>query len=162
MAQTFKHTHGCYASYCNHRHLSSGHLWQRRFYSCPLHDSDLSASLRYVELNPVRARMVQAAEQWRWSSAAAHCSATSDVLLEMGRWRRRWTEADWVKYLAAGESSADLTALRRCTYSGRPLGTPEFVAALEKSTLRMLAPRKGGRPKKPSSDPKQAGLAFVA
>ncbi len=162
MAQTFKHAHGRYASYCNARHSSSGHVWQGRFYSCPLDDSHLWAALRYVELNPVRARMIQAAEQWRWSSAAAHCSATSDVLLEMERWRRRWTEADWVNYLAAGESSADLTALRRCTYSGRPLGTPEFVAALEKSTLRMLAPRKGGRPKKPSSDPKQAGLAFVA
>src|ERR1700733_12193734 len=73
LAQTLKHAHGRYASYWNARNSSSGHVWQSRFYSCPLDETHLWRALRYVELNPVRASMVPEAAQWRWSSAAAHC-----------------------------------------------------------------------------------------
>src|SRR6266853_6938672 len=146
LAQTLKHTHGRYASYWNARNSSSGHVWQGRFYSCPLDETHLWKALRYVELNPVRAAMAGAPEQWRWSSAAAHCgAAASDTLLEMERWRKRWTRAEWRAHLAAGESATDMTALRQYTHTGRPLGSAEFVASLEHSTLRSLAPRKAGR-----------------
>jgi len=79
LAQTLKQTHGRYAAYWNARNSSSGHVWQGRFYSCPLDETHLWRALRYVELNPVRAAMVSAAEQWRWSSAAAHCG--TDMLM---------------------------------------------------------------------------------
>jgi REP element-mobilizing transposase RayT len=72
LAQSLKHTHGRYASYWNARGPSSGHVWQGRFYSCPLDDSHLWQALRYVELNPVRAGLIVAPEQWQWSSARAH------------------------------------------------------------------------------------------
>jgi putative transposase len=89
LAQTLKHAHGRYASYWNARQSSCGHVWQGRFYSCPLDDSHLWQALRYVELNPLRAGLVAAAEAWRWSSAAAHCgSATPDVMLEMQTWQK--------------------------------------------------------------------------
>lgn len=163
LGQALKHAHGRYASYWNARKSSSGHVWQGRFYSCPLDDSHLWAALRYVELNPVRAGMVAAADEWQWSSAPAHFSANASAsMLEMGQWRKRWTTAEWVEYLASGESSADIGALRQCTHTGRPLGTPEFVAQLEQETLRSLAPRKGGRPKRPSADSRQHGFAFIA
>jgi putative transposase len=50
-----KHTHERYAGYFNARHASSGHVWQGRFYSCPLDPPHLWTALRYAELNPVRA-----------------------------------------------------------------------------------------------------------
>jgi len=68
-------------------------------------------------------------------------------MLDMELWRKRWTAAEWRHYLREAESSGDLTALRQSTHTGRPLGAPEFVAALEKSTSRPLAPRKAGRKK---------------
>ena len=163
LCQTLKHTHGRYASYWNARQSSSGHVWQGRFYSCPLDDSHLWVGLRYAELNPVRAGMVSAADEWPWSSAAAHCNPdVSDEMLEMERWQKRWTAAGWSEYLAAGESPTDVSVLRHCTHTGRPLGTTEFIAALEQTTLRRLAPRRGGRPKKPAADPRQHCLTFVA
>lgn len=58
LAQALKHTHGRYASYCNVSHTSSGHVWQGRYYSCPLDSSHLWEALRYTELNPVRAGLV--------------------------------------------------------------------------------------------------------
>jgi REP element-mobilizing transposase RayT len=55
LSQSLKQAHGRYASYWNALRSSTGHVWQGRFYSCPLDESHLWAALRYVELNPVRA-----------------------------------------------------------------------------------------------------------
>src|ERR1700761_8813642 len=77
LSEALKHTHGRYASYWNAAHRSSGHVWQGRFYSCPLDERHLWEALRYAELNPVRAGMVSKAQCWSWSSAAYHCSAES-------------------------------------------------------------------------------------
>jgi putative transposase len=163
LAQALKHTHGRYASYWNARNSSSGHVWQGRFYSCPLDETHLWRALRYVELNPVRAGMASAAAEWRWSSAAAHCgSSAPEALLEMERWRKRWTAAEWSQHLAAGESESDVGTLRQYTHTGRPLGSEKFVADLEHSTLRTLIPRKAGRPAKRLRDAKQEDLIFAA
>jgi putative transposase len=163
LAQSLKQAHGRYAAYWNARQSSTGHVWQGRFYSCPLDESHLWQALRYVELNPVRARMVESAEQWKWSSAAAHVGfENADAMLEMGRWRKRWTMAEWREFLAAAESPTEVTALRHSTHTGRPLGSPEFVAELETVMLRPLTPRKGGRPKKPAADPRQLRFTSVA
>jgi hypothetical protein len=80
----------------------------------------------------------------------------------MTRWQAHWTAAAWREYLAAGEPEAVIAALRRSTHTGRALGTPAFVAALEKSTLRLLAPRQAGHPTRPALDSRQSNLAFIA
>jgi putative transposase len=163
LSQSLKQAHGRYASYWNAQQSSTGHVWQGRFYSCPLDESHLWAALRYVELNPVRAGMVKTAQLWKWSSAAAHCGMANPLsMLEMERWRNRWTEAQWRDFLVQGESAPVLSALRICTHTGRPLGSPEFVSALEQLTLRSLAPHKGGRPKKAAPDCRQLSLTLVA
>ena len=88
LARALKDTHGRYAAYWNAGHNSSGHVWQGRYYSCPLDQSHLWEALRYTELNPVRAGLVTAAESWIWSSAAAHCGTeVADGCLEMEMWR---------------------------------------------------------------------------
>ena len=163
LAQSLKQAHGRYAAYWNARQQSSGHVWQGRFYSCPLAESHLWRALRYVELNPVRAGMVETAPEWRWSSASAHCGLSSpNPMLDMNRWRQRWTAAEWREFLYQGESSAEVGELRRSTHTGRPLGSPEFVAVLEKSMSRVLAPRRGGRPKKAPTDSLSPSFPFVA
>ena len=65
-----------------------------------------------------------------------------------------------IQYLAAGEMESKLTEIRRCTHTGRPLGSAEFVHALEGTMKRRLAPQKGGRPPKAGSDAGQGELAF--
>ena len=163
MAHALKQAHGRYASYWNARQSSTGHVWQGRFYSCPLDEAHLWQALRYVELNPVRAGMVEAAEAWRWSSAAAHCGlASPDPILEMERWRQRWTASEWRQFLADAESADEIRTLRHSTHTGRPLGSKEFMAALEEMMSRPLIPRKGGRPKKTVPDRRQLSLTSVA
>jgi putative transposase len=153
LAVALKQAHGRYAAYWNAAHTSSGHVWQGRFYSCPLDEAHLWQALRYTELNPVRAKMASEAVAWPWSSAAAHCGTGSpDACLEIEPWSRRWSASSWRKYLEAGETPAELDALRQCTHTGRPLGSAEFVDALEHNTERRLAPQKGGRPRKLVAD----------
>ncbi len=74
-------THRKYAASVNRRQGWSGHLWQARFHSIPLHEDHYVSAVRYVELNPVRARLVAAAWDWRWSSAGARLAAKADELV---------------------------------------------------------------------------------
>ena len=161
LAAALKNAHGRYATYWNAAHQSSGHVWQGRFFSCPLDDAHLWLALRYAERNPVRARLVRNAEEWPWSSAAAHCGASqTDAFLDTESWRRRWTPASWREYLVDHEHTADLRALRDCTHTGRPLGSSAFVRSLEEMTHRQLEPQKGGRPRTAIDNDKQSELLF--
>jgi putative transposase len=118
-------------------------------------------ALRYVELNPVRARMVAEPEEWRWSSAAAHLgTARPDICLEMEAWQQRWTPGSWHEYLAAGPTEAEVEAIGQSTHTGRPLGTSEFVKTLEQVLKRQLVPQRGGRAPKPAEDGRQTMLGF--
>ena len=159
LALSLKNTHGRYASYWNARHRSSGHLWQGRFYSCPLDRAHLWKALRYTELNPLRAGLVSDASVWSWSSAAVHCgvaSPTVDLAVEL--WAEYWSPATWKAYLDAGETDEELKAIRQCTHTGRPLGEESFVRDLEEATQRSLSPKTGGRPAKSEGDSRQCML----
>lgn len=73
-----RHLNGVYTQSFNHRHRLVGHLFQGRFKAI-LVDSDdnLMSVCRYVELNPVRARMVQSVAEWPWSSYRANTGQAS-------------------------------------------------------------------------------------
>ncbi len=153
MAIALKQAHGRYASYWNVGHGSCGHVWQGRYYSCPLDQPHVWTALRYTELNPVRAGLVTRAEDWPWSSAAAHSgSAEPDPVLSMDLWRRRWNGSEWRRYIAHAEAALEIAAIRRCTHSGRPLGDEEFIENLEKMTQRPLRAKKAGRPPPPEPE----------
>jgi putative transposase len=161
LAQALKQTHGRYACCWNAAHQSSGHVWQGRYYSCPLDRTHLWEALRYTELNPLRARLVSEAELWRWSSAASHCGARADdesLTLEM--WRSHWTVTAWREYLGAGEMESRLAVIRQRTHTGRPLGSAEFVQDLEKATQRRLALQKRGPREKIVMDRRQGELTL--
>jgi len=161
LALALKHIHGRYASYWNAAHQSSGHVWQGRFYSCPLDHTHLWIALRYAERNPVRARLLAQAESWTWSSAAAHCGiAPADPCLDTESWAKRWSSQGWRDYLVSDENEADVRAIRKCTHTGRPLGSREFVQSLEEATSRCLMPRRGGRPHSAVPVREQTELTF--
>jgi putative transposase len=161
LSEALKHAHGRYASYWNAAHRSSGHVWQGRFYSCPLDERHLWEALRYTELNPVRAGMVAKAQCWPWSSAASHCGAEhADPLLSLEKWQGRWTSAQWQDYLAVDEAESQLSTIRQHTHTGRPLGSAAFVRDLEAATHRQLAPQKRGPREKITIDHRQSQFSF--
>ena len=136
-------THRRYSRRVNLREGWGGHLWQERFHSFPMDEAHLLAAARYVELNPVRAGLVNRVRQWRWSSARAHLAGEDDGLAQVGPLLER--VPDWSGFLKGGLEKAELKAIRGHERTGRPLGDATFIGRLEAVTGRILAPRKPGR-----------------
>jgi REP-associated tyrosine transposase len=93
--------------------------------------------------------MVKYAEDFEWSSARAHLGqATHGLTLDEDWWQARWTVQEWKQTLRnLADQEQQLRAIREATYTGRPLGSKEFVAALGEKLGRDLGTRPGGRPK---------------
>lgn len=109
--------HRRYTWEINQREGWRGHLWQDRFASFPMDDGHVHACLRYVELNPVRAGLVEGAEEWPWSSARAHLGIAADGLTDMAPGRARVD--DWRAFLNAGLDTESHKAIRAAERTGR-------------------------------------------
>ena len=138
---------GSYASYFNHKYGLNGRLWQGRFYSTVLDDEHFWEALRYVELNAVRAGLIQRAELYPWSSAPAHCGLITDPLLSPLPAGAAFIK-DWSEWLSAGDNESAVKFIRNCTKTGRPCGSESYIKELELITGRILTPRRIGRPRK--------------
>ena len=152
LAVLFRRVHGRYAQYLNVRKGRSGHVWQNRYFSCPVSAAQEENVLRYVEWNPVRAGMVNVPEEYQWSSAAAHLigpQAERGVLLDWTYWRNMGGAEAWKRRLELVEDVRDAQRIRRATFAGSPLGSECFVAEIEAVFGRHW--RKPGRPKQDPS-----------
>ena len=145
-----KPLHMRYAQRINRARGWKGHLWQGRFFSSPLDEAYLWAAVRYVERNPVRAGMVDRAENYHWSSAGAHCGKNADGLLNLeSSWSKQFAVVqDWSAWLAEGDETQAIQTLRQNIDKGLPCGNEGFVRRLGKAVGRGLEYRPRGRPKK--------------
>jgi len=161
LSETFRDTHSVYGQWFNKKYGLSGHLWQGRFYSCVLDDAHLWTAVRYVERNPVRAHMVDRAEDYRWSSAHAHVLGKTDPWLDPGL-PLIGSIGNWSEWLAAEDIADELQAIRTCTARDIPMGDDVFVSQLEAKYSRPLRPQKRGRkPQREDKDEsKQGNLKF--
>ena len=150
LAEAVGETHRLYARQIHFRTGWRGYFWQGRFASVAMDEAHLYTAVRYVELNPVRARLVDAAEDWPWSSARAHLRGEVDGLTETGALAARIP--DWRAYLDAAADGDAEYALRRHTRTGRPVGSEAFIADLEERLGMRLRPRKPGPKPKGGSD----------
>jgi putative transposase len=137
--------HRAYAGIIQARRKRSGHFWQGRFGAVAMDEDYLAAALRYVALNPVRARLVGRAQDWRWSSTRAHLRVRDDGLTALQPIKDRFPRfADLLATEAAPEA---FERLRAAESIGRPLGSDRFLARLERRTGRTLKPaRRGPKP----------------
>ncbi len=153
LAKVFSIVHMRYSQHFNKKSGSTGHLWQGRFYSCLLDELYVMAAMRYVEKNPVRARLVRKAWEWRWSSAAGHTGRSRETIelgdindiVDLG-------ENGWEQYLESDEIEEEIEKIRKNTMLGRPLGTPRFIEEVEKKLGRVIRVLPRGRPRKKRMD----------
>ena len=146
LAKAFGRAHNDYARWLHIRRRESGHLWQNRFYSCPIENRYLWAVLAYIERNPVRAGLVPQCRDWPWSSASTHLDRPGKAAwIELGIWEQNWTAAQWSIALQEGLAEAEWKRrLQEATCTGRPFGENTFLRACEQqSGLRLLAQKPG-------------------
>jgi putative transposase len=151
LARSIGCTHGRFARYQNRLYGWSGHLWENRFYSTPLDNRHLWAAVRYVEMNPVRAGVVNRPVEFKWSSATAHIFGRGDPLLSPSR-PFPGPITDWSRWLRTDHDRRQIQVLRRNTRTGLPTGSDLFVSELENRLGRSLKPdKRGRRPRKSDS-----------
>lgn len=143
LARAIGEAHRMYSRRINFRMGWRGYLWQGRFSSYPMDERHLFAAVRYAERNPVRAKMVKHAEDYRWSSAGSHVFGINDKLLS-GEESEVIGIDDWHSYLRCDDREDDLKFLRRHTRTGRPLGDDIFLERMERITHRILRRQRPG------------------
>ena len=143
LALAIGETHRRYTCIINSRQGWRGYLWQGRFGSFPLDPTYLYSAVRYVERNPVRAGIVERAEDYPWSSAKAHVQRSKDPLLS--NFYLMDEIIDWREYLQNDDDQEKLNALRKHARTGRPLGDKSFIEDLEGMLGRVLTKQRPGR-----------------
>lgn len=147
LAKTFNTLHMRYSLYFNMRNKATGHLWQGRFFSCVLDERHLYAGIRYVENNPVRARIVERAEEYKWSSAKSRVKKKTDPVLSEGCHIVEEIK-DWASYLREKVESSLVANIRQNTKTGRPCGDDGFMQRMEGLLDRRLIALPWGRPRR--------------
>lgn len=152
--------HRRYAGHIHARERRTGHFWQGRFGAVVLDEAYLGAALRYIALNPVRARLAGRPEDWRWSSVHAHLGAREDGVTAVEPVLSRYPR--FAELIALGPDEAGFARLRRAETIGRPLGDEAFIGRLEALSGRVLRPgRRGPKPTLPdaAAQPELRGLS---
>lgn len=142
-----------YVPYINFKYQRSGTLWEGRFKSS-LVDNDfyVLACMRYIEMNPVRARMVETPQDYKWSSYGANALSLHDRLVEphesyLGLSLKK--KVRYKKYIGLFSEHLDekvLTSIRNCAQTGTPLGGSQFIQQIEEKLQVKVGYAKRGRP----------------
>ncbi len=128
--------------------IGYGHLYQGRYKSFLVqNNTHLLTLIKYVERNPLRAKLVSSADRWRWGSVwrRLHGTATQKKLLsplptELPR--------NYLKWLNTNDKEADLNNLRISVNKGVPFGAEGWVERMVKKFKLDSTLRGPGRPKK--------------
>jgi putative transposase len=143
LRRAFGELHRRYTGYINARRRTTGHLWQGRFGSVAMDEPHFVTALRYVALNPVRARLVKRPEDWAWSSTRALLAGQDDHVVRVAPALAR--VGDFAAFLGEDfDEALSYAALRKAESVGRPVGSAEWLAEMEERSGLALAPRKRG------------------
>jgi putative transposase len=107
-------------------------------------EAHLLAAFRYVALNPVRAGLVGRAEEWPWSSLAAHLEGKDDALVTVAPLLERYPDFARMLDAQTEQDAAAWTRLRKSESTGRPVGSDRWLSELERLTGRELRPKRRG------------------
>ena len=146
LAKVFNTTHMRYSQYFNKKKGVRGHLWQGRFFSCPLDNEHLYEAIRYVELNPIRAGIVSALKECEWSSTGNRLF--DDKTIPLNSINHYLEIDDWEAYLKESINEEVIATFKSNTKTGRPSGGKAFLKKIEKLTGRTFSVKRVGRPKK--------------
>jgi len=143
-----------YVQYVNRTYRRSGTLWEGRFRSCLMQEEAyVSACYRYIEMNPIRAGMVEHPAEYRWSSYRVNAQGKPSVLacphsLYQALGRDEVLRAEAYRELFRYQLDPGLVdQIRAATNGNYALGSPKFSTEVEAALGRRVTKGKPGRPK---------------
>ena len=156
ISKTFQSVGRRYVQYFNYNYHRTGTLWEGRYKSTIIDSTNyLLTCMRYIEMNPVRARdMAKHPKDYRWSSYGYNALGNDDNLITPHRIYKNLGVSEKERLQAYRHlfknhlSEGKLTEIRDCTNKGWVLGSSFFKEKVEKLTERRAQPKPKGRPKK--------------
>lgn len=127
-----------------------GHVYQGRFKSFPVQtDESFCRVVRYVERNALRAKLVEQAQDWPWSSLWIRQRGSEAQRGWLSTWPVR-RPRDWCQYVNRPETAAELVAMRHSIQRGTPYGSAAWVHATAAQLGLQSTLRPRGRPRQSS------------
>ena len=150
MGKVFKYTNMKYSQYYNNKMRVSGHLFQGRFFSCVLDEQHMITCARYIERNPLRAKLVKKSCLWPYSSAKIHYGINKYNPLGVNQLFDYIEKEpkEWKEFVETPDNPDEIKGIREKTRTGRPLGTNDFIEGLGGQLKRLFKLKPRGRPKK--------------
>jgi putative transposase len=146
---------GRYTRYINREYRRSGTLWEGRFKSSPIQDDEyLLACCRYIDLNPVRAKLVKTPEEYPWSSYRVRAFGAESSVVDLDPWYEGLGKTSpsrqqrYRKWVMETVLETEWQMLRQGVQRGIVVGSDAFVAELTGIIGRQLDRRGRGRPRK--------------
>jgi len=148
LAKTMQKLSLRYTQHVNKKYARSGRLWECRFYSSVI-DSDayLWSVCRYIERNPVRAKVTEKPTEYRWSSAKINVGEKKSRFVEP-IYRNLIEKKDYPDFLNNVDDNRERKKIRNSTYAGMPLGTDKFIEKISLICGVVLKKHPRGRPRK--------------
>jgi putative transposase len=149
-----------YVQYFNRRYGRTGSLWEGRFRSCLVESARyVLACHRYIELNPVRARLANHPAEYPWSSYKGNAGLGDDLLvsthpelLALGQTGASRQSA-YVALFSEGLDPLAIRSIRDATFTGLPLASEALKRKLALELGRRVEPGRRGRPPKSGPGP---------
>jgi len=141
--------------YRSHYRRTSGHLYQGRYKSFPVQeDAYFLTLMRYVEANPLPAKLVARAQDWRWSSLGCDAATAAEVLSPWPLDR----PAGWARLVNAPLAEAPRRRVEASLERGRPLGDERWTQATARRLGLQFTLNPRGRPPKRPAGASQAEI----
>ena len=144
-----------YVQYINRYYKRSGTLWEGRFRSSIIQQQEyLFICQRYIEMNPVRAGIVDHPGEYRWSSYQVNGQGDKSELITHHVLYQNLAHDDEKRQLAYRElfrhelESVEIDKIRKATNGNFALGSSRFAEEISEMLGRRVTPGKAGRPKK--------------
>lgn len=135
-----------YTQLINKKYARTGRLWECRFHSTVVQkEAYLWAVCRYIERNPVRAKMVAAPGHYKWSSAN-RLSKLNDGLID-SIWIHGHEMEEYTRFLNLSDNQDEITKIRQSTARGIPLGSKNFIRQMAEQIGVTITTKPPGRPR---------------
>jgi putative transposase len=148
LAKTMQKLSLRFTQHINKKYKRTGRLWECRFYSA-LVDKELYfwSIGRYIERNPVRAKIVSKPDEYQWSSAKANITAKEmDFIKPI--WQDDTEREEYITFLNNPDKEEEIEIIKKSTISGKPIGSEKFLNQLVETLGITINTRLKGRPRK--------------
>ena len=142
-----------YGQYINKKYSRTGTLWEGRHKSSAIDaESYLLKCYRYIELNPVAAKMVKRPDEYKWTSYHYHAwgdqnplISANEFYMDLGQ-NKKQRCSKYRELFKEALSLEDIHAIRQMAHYSMPLGPDAFIEQIERKTGRRIGFARRGRP----------------